>query len=106
MSLPIFSNEAFVNWLEAQPPNKTYRYVDHNNCAIAQYLKAQGFTGIEIGSQDMEYRDASGRLYREYLPQGWNAAVSPTHSIRTGTGVFTSSFGDTARQARYVLGVR
>lgn len=38
------SLEAFADWCEKQPKDKTYRYVEPTECACAQYAK---FLGIQ-----------------------------------------------------------
>lgn len=37
----------FIEWLKQQPPEQTYCYTDSQNCALAQYLKAQGKTEFD-----------------------------------------------------------
>ena len=37
-----FTLESFSAWLDQQPKGKRYRFVDADQCAIAQYLESRG----------------------------------------------------------------
>ena len=38
----IYSTENFLAWLESQPRQKSYLYINPTNCAVTQYLQAHG----------------------------------------------------------------
>lgn len=84
MSLPVFSNEAFYNFLRSKPHDETFDYLDHGNCAISQYLKSLGYTNINVTSHTMQFIDAAGRTVHQFLPEGWDDAVRDA-SCYTGT---------------------
>jgi hypothetical protein len=46
----VMSMESLVNWLEQQPPEKTYNYYSNRNCLVAQYLKSNGHEDVLIFS--------------------------------------------------------
>ena len=40
----------FAEWVAAQPANSRYDYQDCKNCAVAQFLRASGFTEVTTGA--------------------------------------------------------
>lgn len=78
----IYTVENLAKWLSTQPKDKKYSYTDPNNCAAAQYLKAQGVEGYVLGLET---------LYK----LGW-------HNIVSGDR-FNETFGRAARRARLVV---
>jgi hypothetical protein len=48
---PQLTLEAFADWCEKQPAEKTYNYADCNRCACGQYaatLGLQGWAGVKV----------------------------------------------------------
>lgn len=77
----VFSLESFADWLARQPKHAAYRFVEPNNCAAAQYLRAQG----------IENNSLSCDRLRELR---WIDVVS--------TGGTHDTFGHAARRARLI----
>lgn len=46
----MYSLASLITWLETQRPDETYCYLDHGQCLLGQYFKAQGFTDVSIYS--------------------------------------------------------
>lgn len=46
----VFSLDALIAWLEKQPAEQTYCYLDHGACLLGQYLKGHGFNWVMIYS--------------------------------------------------------
>ncbi len=44
------THRSFVAWLKRQPPDKTYCYLDHGHCLVADYLLAQGYKNVKVYS--------------------------------------------------------
>lgn len=40
----------FLVWVKEQEPTKTFKFVDIENCSIAQYLKANGQVDVNVGA--------------------------------------------------------
>lgn len=64
-----FSDEAFHDWLKKQ--SGSYTYMDRRECAIAQYLKAQGFYVSQVYIET--WQDGQGNWHK--IPEGWNNVV-------------------------------
>ncbi len=67
----VMSMENLVNWLEQQPAKAEYDYLDHRNCLVAQYLKANGHKDPFVYSCG-HYQDNKGRDYQ--LPMDFDDA--------------------------------
>lgn len=68
----IFDLNRIIDWVEKQPADKEYNYVNTKHCLIAQYLKAQGKTDVHV-SHVSAYFDGCESGLR--LPNGVNCAV-------------------------------
>lgn len=44
-----FSLDTLIAWLEKQPENKVYCYLDNGGCLLAQYFQANGHPDAEVG---------------------------------------------------------
>ncbi len=49
-AIDVLNVPAFMAWLKTMPEDETFCYMDGENCAIAQYLKAKGVTFKHVGS--------------------------------------------------------
>ena len=45
-----FSLESLIAWLEKQPADNTYCYLDHGYCLLSQYFIAQGMEAVHVFS--------------------------------------------------------
>ncbi len=52
MSQNIFSLEGVISWLEMQPGETEYDYLDYGDCLLAQYCRVRGsaYKTVSIGS--------------------------------------------------------
>jgi len=46
-----FSLESLIAWLEKQPKDKVYCYVDNGHCLIAQYLLSLGYQAVGVDAR-------------------------------------------------------
>jgi hypothetical protein len=76
----IFTTECFAEWLSSKPKGEAYRFIDIENCAVSQYLKAHGVK---------DYFLSNARL-REL---GWLDIVNAP---------WDQTFGGAARRARLI----
>lgn len=42
MSIPVFSREGLIAWLETQDPATEYKYTDNDECLLCRYFRARG----------------------------------------------------------------
>lgn len=85
----ILTLEAFAEWVEKQPAEKTFDYFDPKNCAFCQYLKGLGFKRAQVGGHDYSL---TGRFEDDrLLPEG----IAP--SVLCGS---TNTFGALAARLR------
>jgi hypothetical protein len=46
----IYTIESFAAWLASKPKGETYNFTEPENCAAAQYLKAQGVQDYNLSN--------------------------------------------------------
>lgn len=63
-----FTLDALIAWLEKQPANKRYCYLDNGGCMFAQYLLYFGYKRPLIGGFCLQAEN----LPRWDLPVGWD----------------------------------
>jgi hypothetical protein len=68
---PIFDDEAFVEWIGRQKPERRYIYDSCEDCLIARYLKAKGFQSVWVNKYDVILNGEKRKL----LPYDWNAVA-------------------------------
>lgn len=63
---------AFTGWLERQPSDVTYTYVNNQDCLICRYLKDCGFEDITVTPTEaiLNYQKLDQEIVR--LPRGMN----------------------------------
>lgn len=61
-----FSTPSLISWLETQPPEGTFSYHTHTECALGRYFRAQGFTNVLVGGYSV---DLDG-IHLE-MPESW-----------------------------------
>ncbi len=70
------SLDNLISWLERQPSDGAYTYECPKTCMLSQYLRAQGFCGVLVGSDffyhDWDDWDGGAKVL---LPVGW-ASIS------------------------------
>ena len=52
----------FISWVEKQPRNAFYSFIDNTNCLIAQYLTACGFPHVWVTTEDFRADKKIGKL--------------------------------------------
>jgi hypothetical protein len=55
----IFSVGSLTAWLETQPPEQKYDYMDNCNCLAAQYFRAMGKPTRNVGGYDIDFVDGT-----------------------------------------------
>jgi len=53
VSIPVYSVEGLVSWLETQPPEIQYEYLDSSRCLAAMYLKSRGVADYNVPSDKL-----------------------------------------------------
>lgn len=74
MSKAPFSNEAFLDWLQRQPPDGHYWFLSNSNCAIAQYLHSLGFSEARVSG--WTWREHMYARTKHRIPRIWNRALN------------------------------
>jgi hypothetical protein len=75
--------DTFVGWLEKQPHNKRYCYLDHGACLVASYLTAMGFKSIEVFSCGaFTHRIGNQQISAAYPQHLDGIAVHEPHTYR------------------------
>lgn len=69
----IFDLNRIIDWVEGQPQDKEYDYLNMKHCLIAQYLKAQGKIDVRVHPN---WAFFEGRENGVPLPRGVNQAVA------------------------------
>jgi|SRR5882672_9604510 len=70
-----FSLDTLIAWLEKQPADKVYCYIDNGRCLLAQYFKEMGFKNALIGPYDFDCEGANSvKLPRHFneISQRWD----------------------------------
>lgn len=53
------SLRAFIAWLETKPANESYVYIVSSECALGQFMKAQGYSGedccIDLAPEESDW---------------------------------------------------
>lgn len=93
VSKDIHSLDNLIAWLETQPADKEYDYLDNQNCVLAQYFKA---SGIKVhGVAGLAYR--TGENSSDYIPLPLSFQSVAVDDIRKIGG---STFGAALKRAR------
>lgn len=62
-----FSLDSLIAWLETQPSDKEYCYLDNGHCLLGQYFTAMGFNGVQVGGGDFDHEFAENVRFPEIL---------------------------------------
>lgn len=65
----VMSVRSLIAWLERQPADKEYCYLDHGHCLIGDYLRSCGFSDIWVGG--FTYRHSGTAGERRRLPDAF-----------------------------------
>jgi len=57
-----FSLESLIAWLEKQPADKTYCYMDNGYCLLSQYFTYSGFQNVDVGGWDFTHGPKQERV--------------------------------------------
>lgn len=79
----------FLAWVMNKPQDGEYDYCKPQNCAIAQYLKANGFKGVSVGP----YRVGINGEYMDIPP---TITVRMDQILRRDGGTTIYTFGQLA----------
>ena len=72
-----------LQWLETQPPRKTYNFFDQKKCVLAQYLTHCGFSGCDV-EVDLGLLPVDGPWYGRVV-SGLNADDEPVYTFGAAT---------------------
>ena len=61
MSIPTFSVEGLISWLERQPLETEYDFTDITDCLLCRYGRARGLDVNSAGSNTISHR-SGGRI--------------------------------------------
>ena len=89
-----FSLESLIAWLEKQPADKTYCYVESNACLLSQYFSEKMGEAICIVPEGYR-RAVEGLTYKSY-PAIFNA-------VARGTTEWKWTFGAALSRARALM---
>lgn len=53
----MFTTEQFKEWLRTKDPNEGFKYTNPGQCAYAQFLRANGVSQPNVGSEDWNNLD-------------------------------------------------
>jgi hypothetical protein len=71
-----FTFESLIAWLERQPAQKEYCFMDNGGCLFFQYLEEMGVDVVGVGGASFR-READDRDGgRHPLPTGWPSLAS------------------------------
>jgi hypothetical protein len=56
-----FSLRSLIAWLETQPADETYCYMDNGHCLVAQYLESHGYRNLGVDRRGFYYSVGVGR---------------------------------------------
>ena len=59
-----FTLESLIAWLEKQPSNKTYCFMDTGGCLFHQYFTAAGFDVAGVGGTGIRFKSDPERRIR------------------------------------------
>lgn len=88
---------ALIKWLKKQEPEATYDYVDHSNCLIAQFARAQGYPVLSATGRTLELSTGNAILFPETLDK------VARHDALNFAGL-SRSFGGALKAAKALLG--
>jgi len=57
-----FTLDSLIAWLEKQPADDTYCYIDNGMCLLAQYFTASGFSRVSVYSTKFQWHDGQRKL--------------------------------------------
>jgi hypothetical protein len=60
-----FSLDSLIEWLEKQPADKPYCYMDNGHCLLGQYFTAMGFRLVAVGGSDFDHETERGVIFPE-----------------------------------------
>lgn len=88
------SLEAFADWCEKQPADKEYSYIDSENCAVTQYMRACGFP-CAYSNRD--------KWYERRDNQTWYAHKAPERRMDILACELPHTFGALAKRLREAI---
>lgn len=89
-----FSLKSFAMWLETQPANERYSFLNVSNCAYAQYLKAKGYRFVLIGGFSFSHG------WRTFIPSAGRPLTADVRHVLNG---HPYTFGAALQRARTAL---
>lgn len=72
------NKEKLIAWLRTKDPNEEFEYDNTQECCICQYIKAQGFSGVNAGGNYVRVNNSFAPEGIAYLPEWRNALISKT----------------------------
>lgn len=73
--------KTFVGWLEKQPSDKTYCYLNHGACLVADYLSAMGYEYVQVYScGDFVHRVGRKKVNAVYPTQLDRISIESPHT--------------------------
>lgn len=57
----LLSLESLAAWLEKQPADRAYCYIDNGSCLLGQYFVGMGLTNIQVGGSEFAHAGSGGR---------------------------------------------
>ena len=58
----VFSLESLIAWLEKQPTDGRYCYINNGRCLLSQYFRAMGFQRVRMLPWKFDHSDGEARL--------------------------------------------
>lgn len=78
----------FGPWVAKQPANKSFDYVDNEQCAFAQYLRASGYDDAHCNSENYWLDTYSHQRRSHYHPRGYRIPPDLNEAIQNGAWTF------------------
>ncbi len=70
----VHSLDSLIAWLERQPADYSYNYLDSRSCLLAQYYTEMYGESVQVGARG-DYRRASAGSYEVSPESFWRAAA-------------------------------
>ena len=96
----VMCNASFLDWLNEQPPEKEYDYVDIHDCLISQYFKYCGYTKVNCSPLTV----STGEFGRVELPNSWGEIARPIPISLDKLELHGSTFGHAQKRAKSLIG--
>lgn len=76
---------SFLAWAKTKPPDETFDYVDNEDCAIALFIKDEGYAGVSVSGFAVSYP--------EHVKIPWDIETALVEALAAGGNNRAVPFG-------------